>query len=79
MAKNHQKRSKGKYVKVSKLDLDLLIAQNKRLEIQNSNLQKVVLKSRMSGLNTLCHSLNLDETQKIKNTYQEVENANIQS
>ena len=58
MAKNHKKRSKKEYVKVSKLDLDLLIAQNKRLEIQNSNLQKVVLKSRMSGLNTLCHSLN---------------------
>lgn len=58
MAKNYKKRSKGKYVKVSKLDLDLLISQNKRLEIQNSNLQKAVLKSRMSGLNTLCHSLN---------------------
>ena len=58
MAKNHKKRSKKEYVKVAKLDLDLLIAQNKRLEIQNSNLQKVVLKSRMSGLNTLHHSLN---------------------
>ena len=57
MAKNHKKRSKKEYVKVSKLDLDLLIAQNKRLEIQNSNLQMVLLKSRMSGLNTLCHSL----------------------
>ena len=57
MAKNHKKRSKKEYVKVSKLDLDLLIAQNKRLEIQNSNLQKVLLKSRMSGLNTLWHSL----------------------
>lgn len=58
MAKNHKKRSKKEYVKVSKLDLDLLIAQNKRLEIQNSNLQMVLQKSRMSWLNTLCHSLN---------------------
>lgn len=67
MAKNHKKRSKGKYVKVSKLDLDLLIAQNKRLEIQNSNLQKVVLKSRMSGLNTLHHSLNSSGVQGADN------------
>ena len=58
MAKNHKKQSKKEYVKVSKLDLDLLIAQNQRLEIQNSNLQMVILKSRRSGLNTLCHSLN---------------------
>lgn len=58
MAKNHKKQSKKEYVKVSKLDLDLLLAQNQRLQIQNSELQMVLLKSRRSGLNTLCHSLN---------------------
>lgn len=57
MAKNHKKQSKKGYVKVSKLDLDLLLAQNQRLQIQNSELQ-MVLKSRRAGLNTLHHNLN---------------------
>lgn len=59
MAKNHKKQSKKGYVKVSKLDLDLLLAQNQRLQIQNSELQ-MVLKSRRAGLNTL-HNLNSSE------------------
>ncbi len=60
MAKNHKKQSKKGYVKVSKLDLDLLLAQNQRLQIQNSELQ-MVLKSRRAGLNTLLHNLNSSE------------------
>ena len=66
MAKNHKKRSKKEYVKVSKLDLDLLLAQNQRLQIQNSELQMVLLKSRRARLNTL-HNLNSSEAAGAEN------------
>lgn len=67
MAKNHKKQSKKEYVKVSKLDFDLLLAQNQRLQIQNSELQMVLLKSRRAGLNTLHHNLNSSEAAGAEN------------